>query len=225
MPNGIHAKLLEGFNDAELAAILARAKHRRLEPGLISRHDAGADHLFLITAGHAVQYAVNRDGRRLPFRWVAPGNIIGGNAMLPASSHRLYMADTVMRTNGCALIWERRALRELVGAGYTRLLENEIEILMNETIAGFVGRRQSISAESAGARLSYLLLTLACKIGRQSAKGLEIEVDNEDLAGGAQLTVYTASRILQEWQRAGIVKKRRGGIVLLRPEELKQRVA
>jgi DNA-binding transcriptional regulator YhcF (GntR family) len=47
-----------------------------------------------------------------------------------------------------------------------------------------------------------------------------MKVMNEDLAEGANVTPFTVSRCLRDWQRAGILAKRRGMILLRKPELL-----
>ena len=51
-------------------------------------------------------------------------------------------------------------------------------------------------------------------------QGVELAVRNEDLADEANVTVFTASRFLNEWQREGILVKTRGKIVLRSPQAL-----
>jgi CRP-like cAMP-binding protein len=47
-----------------------------------------------------------------------------------------------------------------------------------------------------------------------------VHISNEDLANEANVTIFTVSRTLNEWQRKGLVLKRRGQVVLRSPEEL-----
>jgi DNA-binding transcriptional regulator YhcF (GntR family) len=43
---------------------------------------------------------------------------------------------------------------------------------------------------------------------------------NEDLASMANVSAFTASRQLKQWERQGIVKKQRGKVSVLSPESL-----
>ena len=52
----------------------------------------------------------------------------------------------------------------------------------------------------------------------------ESDITNE-LANAANITLYTASRILREWQRTGAIRKQRGKIVVRSTERLFLRVA
>jgi CRP-like cAMP-binding protein len=67
-----------------------------------------------------------------------------------------------------------------------------------------------------GDRVSPLNLTRG--IGQEVPGGVELEVRNEDLANAANVTVFTASRLLNEWQRNGAVVKSRGKVLLRCPE-------
>jgi CRP-like cAMP-binding protein len=50
--------------------------------------------------------------------------------------------------------------------------------------------------------------------------GIEVDVTHEELANAANVTPFTASRALNEWQRNRIVKKLRGKVLLRSPERL-----
>jgi len=69
-----------------------------------------------------------------------------------------------------------------------------------------------------------VLVKLAPAIGQKVQGGVELEVTNEELANSANTTLYTASRMVSEWKRAGALHKRRGKILLRSPERLLLRV-
>ena len=50
--------------------------------------------------------------------------------------------------------------------------------------------------------------------------GIEIDIKNEDLASLADISFFTASRLLKEWERKGVVEKSRGKVLIRRPEKL-----
>jgi len=49
---------------------------------------------------------------------------------------------------------------------------------------------------------------------------VEIDIKNEDLASLADISFFTASRFLQEWERKGAVEKSRGKVLIRCPEKL-----
>ena len=110
-------------------------------------------------------------------------------------------------------------MREFVSR-FPILLDNALSIAVTEHIAWSIADRVSLSADDATGRVAHLLVSLACGIGRVRSEGVEIQVGNEDLAAGANVTPFTVSRTLSDWQREGILKKGRGRILLQKPELL-----
>jgi hypothetical protein len=47
-----------------------------------------------------------------------------------------------------------------------------------------------------------------------------VEIKNEDVATGSNVIHYTVSRMFNEWQPAGVLKKDRSKVVLRKPELL-----
>jgi CRP-like cAMP-binding protein len=83
-----------------------------------------------------------------------------------------------------------------------------------------VATQVSLANDDARKRIAQLLLSLISAIGKAGPEGIELPVRNEDLATGADVTPFTASRVLGEWQRAGVLTKRRGSLVMRKPELL-----
>ena len=130
-----------------------------------------------------------------------------------------YLASTELHTDGWALIWSRRTIRELVSR-FPLLLDNALSIAVTEHLAMFIATRVSLGTEDATGRIARLLTSLACGIGRNGPDGIEIQTGNEDLAAGANVTPYTLSRSLAKWQSDGVLKKGRGRVVIRKPELL-----
>jgi CRP-like cAMP-binding protein len=64
---------------------------------------------------------------------------------------------------------------------------------------------------------------LADGIGQKVPGGVELDVRNEELANEANISLFTASRLLSAWQREGILVKRRGKVLLHLPYRLSRR--
>jgi CRP-like cAMP-binding protein len=157
---------------------------------------------------------ITSDGRKILLQWLTAGQIFGGAAIL--STPFQYLANTEVLSESCALVWERQHLRELVSR-YPALLDNVLSIAVIENIAWSTAAHVSLSSEDAHGRVAHLLVSLASAIGKATPAGIEMQVLNEDLAEGANVTPFTVSRCLRDWQRAGILAKRRGRIVLRKP--------
>jgi len=66
--------------------------------------------------------------------------------------------------------------------------------------------------------LPQVLTHSAGVIGHEFQGGAEFDVTNEELASTANITTFTASRFVNEWQTSRAVVKRRGEILLRSPE-------
>jgi CRP/FNR family transcriptional regulator, nitrogen oxide reductase regulator len=63
-------------------------------------------------------------------------------------------------------------------------------------------------------------LGYAPSIGQKVSGGIELDVTNEELAEAANITLHTASRLISEWQRADLIRKSRGKILLRSSKKL-----
>ena len=110
------------------------------------------------------------------------------------------------------LSWDRATLH-LLAARYPRLMQNAL-LLASEYLAWHLVDHLALTCHTAGQRLAYLLVSLACVIGHKVPGGIELDATNEELASASNITHFSASRLLNEWQRKHIVEKRRGKILL-----------
>ena len=63
--------------------------------------------------------------------------------------------------------------------------------------------------------------SVARTIGKEVAGGAALQITNEELASAANVTPFTASRLMSKWQREHAPSSERRGKVLLRsPERL-----
>jgi CRP-like cAMP-binding protein len=84
----------------------------------------------------------------------------------------------------------------------------------------YVERHIGLVTKTAEERLAETLLRLGNQSGEVHPDGIEIRATNDELAGLADISTFTASRVLSNWVRAGIVSKGRGRVLLHAPEAL-----
>jgi CRP-like cAMP-binding protein len=77
-----------------------------------------------------------------------------------------------------------------------------------------------IASYSARQRLAEVLITLARTVGQETTSGVTLDITNQELADAANVTVFTASRLISEWHRTRALVKRRGKILLQSPNWL-----
>ena len=218
LPDGLRPRFLSGLPKAELDSVLSVAKHRQFRASsVIINQEDPAERFFLLTSGQGRHFVITSDGRKILLHWLTPGQIFGGAAIL--STPFQYLASTEVLVDSCALVWERQTIREIMSS-CPALLDNALSIAVTENIAWAIAAHVSLSADDAHGRVAHLLVSLASAIGKATHNGVDLRVLNEDLAEGANVTPFTVSRCLRDWEHAGLVAKRRGGILLRRPELL-----
>lgn len=219
-PSLARSRFFEGLAPRDLAIIRAAAMERRYRASsVITNQGNPAEHLFLLTSGHARYFYITQDGQKTLLLWLIPGEILGGASFLSSPSKYLLSTEAVRDTS--FLVWDRDTIRSLA-VQYPRLLENAL-LMGSDYLAWYLADHVALVCDTARERLAQVLIHLAGVIGQKVPGGVEFDVTNEELASAANITPFTASRLLSEWQTKSAVVKRRGKIVLRSPERLLQR--
>ena len=213
----LKSRFLAGLASNEVKTVVSAARPQRyLANSVIVNQEHPADHLFLLTSGRARYFYLTPDGRKIILMWIPPGEMFGGSAMLYLPSEYLVSTEAIKPVS--VLVWDRATILDLV-ARYPRLANNALVIMFDYLVA-YRAIHVSMTCRSAHQRLGNVLANLATGIGQRVSGGIELDVRNEELANEANVTPFTASRMLGEWQRQGILRKSRGKILLLSLERL-----
>jgi len=213
----LNSRFLQGLAKQEGESIIAAATVQRFEArSVVTNQGQPADHLFLLTKGRARFFYLTEDGQKLILLWLPSGETFGVRALLARPSS--YLASTEAVKESWALVWDRNTIQDLA-ARYPRLKDNALRIA-SEYLAEHLESYLTLTRHNARQRLVHVLTTIAPSIGRKVSDGIELDVTNEELANTANVTLFTASRLLSEWQRSGDVLKGRGKLLLRRPERL-----
>jgi CRP-like cAMP-binding protein len=217
VPAGLKLRFFDGLAPRELEIVRAAATERRfLASSVITNQGNPADNLSLLTAGRARYFFLTPGGQKILLLWLTPGEIIGGAALFTRTCPYLLSCEAVK--DSTVLEWDRVTIRRLA-AQFPRLMENAL-LLASDYLSWYLADHVALTCQTARQRLAQVLVCLAGVIGQKVAGGVEFDVTNEDLASAANITPFTASRLLSEWQRNRAVVKRRGKIVLRSPERL-----
>jgi CRP-like cAMP-binding protein len=217
----LKSRFFEGLEQRDFEAIRAAANERRYRASsVITNQGNPAEHLFLLTSGHARYFYITQGGQKTLLLWLTPGEILGGAAFLSRPSKYLLSAEAVKDSS--FLVWDRATIRSLA-VKYPRLLENSL-FMASDYLGWYLADHVALICDTARERLAQVLIHLAGLIGQKVPGGVEFDVTNEELASAANITPFTASRLLSEWQTNHAVAKRRGKILLRSPERLLLRV-
>jgi CRP-like cAMP-binding protein len=217
VPVDFRSQFLDGLISADRKTILAAATQRRfLANSVITNQGHPANHLFLLRKGLARYFFVTGEGKKLLFRWLGPEDLFGGRTVL--SSHSSYLFSTEAVTDSSVLVWDRSTIRGLI-ARYPRLLENAL-LTASDYLAWHLTSHIGLACHTARQRVAQVLVTLARTIGQRVPGGVALQITNEDLANAANVTPFTASRLMSKWQSHRALVTRRGKVLLRSPERL-----
>jgi CRP-like cAMP-binding protein len=210
-------RFLDGVDAADIKTILAAGTQQRfLANSVIANQGYPAGHLFMLLTGRASRFSLTHDGQKIVLLRVPAGDIFGEMVMLDRPAN--YLVSTEALTNSSTLVWNRSTIRSLCER-YPRLVQNAFSIAV-DYLALYRAAHASLICNSAQERLARILANLAEGIGQQVPGGVELDIRNEELANEANISVFTASRLLNAWQREGILVKSRGKVLLRFPNRL-----
>jgi CRP-like cAMP-binding protein len=210
-------RFFTGLGKNETSVILAAATRRTVKGAeIVARADEPATHLFLVRDGCLDFYVVTSDGREILLRRLVSGNIFGVGAFL--SQPAGYVGTSKAVHSSEVLMWEHPVIRQLAKA-YPRLAENALRTVLRY-VALFAERHIALVSKPAQERLAFALTSLGSRTGHMVPTGVEIDIKNKDLASLADVSFFTASRLMQAWERKGAVEKSRGKVLIRCPEKL-----
>jgi len=210
-------RFLDGLTPPELKAILqcGRAKSYLAE-SVVHHEGHPADKVSLLLSGRARFFTLTPEGDKALLFWAVPGEIIGGAAILARACNYVLSSETVKDSR--FLVWERATITALCRE-YPRLMSNAL-LIAHDYMVLYRALHLSLACRSARQRLATVLVNLATGIGNRVSDGVELDINNEELANEAHVTHFTASRLMSEWHRNGMLIKKRGKVLLPRPELL-----
>ena len=210
-------RFFEGLDTADIGTILAAGTQQRFSANsLIHSQGDRAGHLFLLLTGRVRRFFLTEDGQKVVLLRVPPGEIFGEATVLATPAAYLVSGESIIHSN--TLVWSRGTIRGLCER-YPRLVENAL-LISFDYLAAYRALHASLICDSAPQRLAQVLANLAEGIGQKVPGGIELDVRNEELANEANISPFTASRLLSAWQREGILVKRRGKVLLRAPGRL-----
>ena len=210
-------EFLQGMASDDVANVLQAGTFRRFPArSIIANEGHRAEQMFLILQGRARAFTTTQRGEKVLLFRLPPGDPSGGRALLARPTE--YLVSTEAVTDCSVLVWSRSSILFLTKQ-FPILLENAL-MIASEYFAILRNLLVAASHHTASERIAQVLESWSREVGRKGFEGTVVHISNEDLANEANVTIFTVSRTLNEWQRKGLVLKRRGQVVLRSPEKL-----
>ena len=207
----ISSRLFQAMTASERDAVLGAAAPRSLHKGqVLIRQGEPASTFFLMQRGYLKLTQLTPDGAEVIVRFVGPGDPVAGVAALGEAPYPVTAAacDAVD-----ALAWSRGQLADLL-ARYPQLKTNilrEMTAHMDDALT----RLRELATLDVRQRLAHTLLRLTVKAAAGAGLAVPHTLTRQELAELTGTTLFTVSRILTEWEGAGLVHSTRGHVAVL----------
>jgi len=216
--------LFQGLNQRERDQVLSHGRRRVLDRGrTLFAQGTANDGVYLVESGRIRVFYSAPSGREITLAYWHPGNFVGGPDVFGSGQH-LWSGVTVSASTVVHL--PAKALRALV------LQIPALGVGLIEGLA-FKGKCYSALAQMLGTRsvterLAQLLLHLVDAYGVEDVDGIETGgvligavFTHADLAHMVGATRQWVTISLKRLQAAGVLRAGKGGLVVLKPELLR----
>ena len=209
------SQIFQGVSEKMLACAVRRAHIKHFDAGMmVTQQGDPAVAFHLLTQGYVKLVQVTPEGQEIVTRFVGPGQEFGVIAVLSGYTYPL----SAQALESCqALVWAGEVLAQLM-EDESVIAFNALRVMVTRN-QQTQRRYQELLTENVAQRLAHALLALLARAGRRSDSGILIDIpfSEEDLAELTGTTVYSVSRILNQWQRNGWVEIGRKRVQVLDP--------
>ena len=192
--------------------------HRIVAPTQLRRYDRGTTIFYegepvrevvLLTSGCIKLSQVGLSGQEVILQLVGTGESTSTEGF-STSAHRS-TARTVEASS--ALVWDAQQFDAV--AQNCPALRRNISLALQRVLDQLEERYLEVSTENVASRLSSQIVRLLSQVGKQSNGQVEIALSQRDLAQMTGTTLFTVSRLLCQWEDQGVVRSRRGTVMVL----------
>jgi CRP-like cAMP-binding protein len=203
---------------AEVSDINAAFRARDYQPGQ-AVYAAGdpAEHLFVIATGKVKLVRHTLGGQNVLLDILSAGDLFGSLAVLGDDTY----PDTAQAQTACCVL-------DIGASDFRAVLQGHPSAALGAL--DFVAARlrdahetvSQLSSATAEARIAAVLLKLAQKLGveRHDAILIQMPLSRQDIAEMTATTVETASRVMSQFRKDGLIESGRQWVSLTNPDGL-----
>ena len=186
---------------------------------ILARQGDTADRCFYVRSGYGKVTSSSRDGHQILLGFVGPRDLVGQSAVTP--DRETYLATTLAVQPMELVFWTRDVALE-ISMRYPDI-HARLDALLARNVQMLLARLHTVGEGPVPRRLASALIELGDRHGKAAGTGVTIGplVTREDLANFTGSSLYTASRVLAQWETGGLIVSRRGRLRLLNVPRLK----
>jgi CRP-like cAMP-binding protein len=210
--------LFDGLTQLQLSEIVKTAHIRKADVDeFYFLQGDPAESVFILREGRTKLTQITADGQQVLLRVIGPWSLF---AIVGLVAGRIYPVSAQVSEAGSVYVWKRENLLRFIQI-YPRLATNAME-LMAGYVQEFQDRLREMATERVERRLARAVLRLANQSGKKTEEGvlIDLQLTRQDLAEMIGTTLYTVSRILSQWESAGLILSGRERVVIRHPHGL-----
>ena len=184
---------------------------------VICRSGEPAERLFVVAEGRVRLLKHSLTGRDILLDLLTPGEFFGA---FSGQAEEVY-SETAQAHFSCCILVIGREIFQQVLKRHPAVALKVIDIMARRLMAANE-RVHQLSALPVDARIASILLRLGNKFGEKRVVGLLLQVplSREDLAGMTGMTTESASRVMSQFQKDGLIRSGRGWVAVMNREGL-----
>jgi CRP-like cAMP-binding protein len=209
--------LLVGLRPSEVEDVLTKGRALKVAPKMrICTGGDKAEHLFVVLSGKVKYSRFTAEGDEIILRLFTAGESFGLATLLPDPLNYLGTAEAMFA--GELLVWNHDEISRL-SDHYHQIKTNALRIALR-LLGALSDRHASLFEGSASYRVARALIDVGRQSGEIHPQGIDVHITNEQLGSLADVSRFTASRVLSGWNKAGVVTKERKTVRIHSPESL-----
>jgi len=175
-----------------------------------------AEHLFVVLSGRVKYSRLTAEGDEIILRLFTPGESFGLATLLPHPPKYLGTAEALVA--GELHVWNHDEISQLSDR-YHQIKTNALHIALR-LLGTLSDRHASLFEASASHRVARVLIDVGRRSGGIHPQGIDVHITNEQLGSLADVSRFTASRVLSGWNKMGVITKERKTVCIHSPEGL-----
>jgi CRP/FNR family transcriptional regulator, nitrogen oxide reductase regulator len=209
--------LFAGLSPSETANVIAHGQSVTLTPkARVCTAGDRAERLFVVLKGRIKYSRLTAQGDEIVLHLFTPGESFGFATLLPDPLNYLGTAEAML--NSELIVWSHQQIAQQSNC-YPTIRTNALGIAL-QMLGTLSDRHCSLFEGEASHRIARTLIDVGRRSGGIHSGGIDVHITNEELGCLADVSKFTASRVLSSWNRAGVITKGRETVRIHSPEAL-----
>ncbi len=198
--------------------VIKSGSRENLKPRSILFHQGdSAKYCYLVEKGHLKLTKLTEQGREVIIRYINSGELTAAMAVLNDKDYPV-TAESIEKTE--VVGWDKPTILSIMKKNSDIAIK--LLSIVFERLDEVQNRYMELCTEKVEQRVARTLARLIKTSGLKTVHGicLDIPLSRQNIADYTGTTVFTASRILSEWEKIGWIKSEREKITIVKPHAL-----